>query len=79
MAFPWRANGGSTLNAGLVALWFYMGSGPVLLGNPIFFVIFQGGPDLLSPPLDPRMAYTDIIAVILEKIYQTTKIIHMVP
>ena len=28
-------------------LW---GSGPVLLRNPIFFVIFQGGPDPLFPP-----------------------------
>ena len=25
-----------TLNAGLVALWFYRGSGPVLVSNPIF-------------------------------------------
>ena len=32
------------------------GSGPVLLRNSIFFFIFQrGGPDPLSPPLDPRM------------------------
>ena len=32
-----------TLNAGLVALCFVRGSGLVLLRNPIFFVIFQGG------------------------------------
>ena len=40
-AFRWRADYGPTLNAGLVALRFFRGSGPVLLGNP-FFVIFQG-------------------------------------
>ena len=40
MAFRWRADYGSTLNAGLVA-W-----GPI---NPIFFIIFQRGPDPLSP------------------------------
>ena len=48
MAFRWRADDGPTLNAGLVALWFYRGSGPVLLRNPIF-IFFQGGPDPLSP------------------------------
>ena len=26
-----------------------------MLRNPIFFLIFQGGPDPLSPPLDPHM------------------------
>ena len=31
MAFRWRADGGPTLNAGLVALWLFRGSGPVLL------------------------------------------------
>ena len=36
VAFRWRADGGPTLNAGLVALWFYRGSGPVLLRNSIF-------------------------------------------
>ena len=36
MAFRWRANDGLTLNAGLVALWSYRGSGPVLLSNPLF-------------------------------------------
>ena len=42
---------GPTLNTGLVALRFFRGSGPVLLRNPIFFEIFQGGGD----PLDWRM------------------------
>ena len=36
MAFCGWADGGPTLNASLVALWFYRGSGPVLLRNPIF-------------------------------------------
>ena len=36
MAFLWRADDGPTLNAGLVALWFLRGPGPVLLRNPIF-------------------------------------------
>ena len=50
MAFRWRADDGPTLNAGFkVALWFFRGSRPVLRRNPIFFVIFQGGPDPLSP------------------------------
>ena len=36
MAFRWLADGGPTLNAALVALWwFYRGSGPVLQRNPI--------------------------------------------
>ena len=48
MAFRWQADDGPALNAGLVALWFLRGSGPVLLRNPLF-VIFQGGPDPLSP------------------------------
>ena len=57
MAFRWRAYDGPTLNAGLVALWFFRRSGPVLLRNPIFLWIFRGrgsGPPVL-PPLDPRM------------------------
>ena len=35
MRFRWRAHDDPTLNAGLVALWIFMGSGPVLLRNPI--------------------------------------------
>ena len=50
MAFCWRDGGGPSLNADLLALWFYRGSRPVLLRDPIFFVFFQGGggPDPLS-------------------------------
>ena len=36
MAFRWRADDGLTLNVGLVALWLFRGSGPVLLRNPVF-------------------------------------------
>ena len=35
-------NGGPTLNAGLVAFWFYRGSGLVSLRNPIFLWFFRG-------------------------------------
>ena len=56
-----RDDDGPTLNAGLVALHFFRGSIPVLLRNPIFFLIFRGGgggADPLSPPLDPHMTLT---------------------
>ena len=58
MAFRWRADGGPTLNAGLVALWFYRGSGPVLLRKPLILIFFRGGgsgPPV--PPLDPPMIF----------------------
>ena len=42
MVFRWCAEDGPTLNAGLVALRFYRGSGPVLLENPIFLWFFRG-------------------------------------
>ena len=35
-SFHLRADDGPTWNAGLVALGFFRGSGPVLLRNPIF-------------------------------------------
>ena len=53
IAFCWHADDGLTLNADLVALWFFRGSGPVLLRNPIFLSFFSGGPDPLSPPPPP--------------------------
>ena len=56
MAFRWRADDGPTLNAGLVALLFFSGSGPVLLRNPIFCCDFSVGvwtpcPTPPHPPL----------------------------
>ena len=36
VAFRWHTDDGPILNAGLVALCFFRGSGPALLRNPIF-------------------------------------------
>ena len=55
MAFRWRADGGPTLNPGLVALWFYRGSGPVLLRNPIFCDFSWGGGSGPLPPPPPHL------------------------
>ena len=47
-----------TLNAGLVAVIF-QGIRTSIAKEPYIFVIFQGGPNPLSPsPLDPRMTRT---------------------
>ena len=43
LAFRLRADDGQTLNAALVALWFFGGSGPVLLSNPIVLWFSGGG------------------------------------
>ena len=37
-------------------MWFYRGSGPILLRNPIFCDFWGGDLDPLAPPLDPHMA-----------------------
>ena len=55
MAFRWRADDSPTLNAGLVALWFFRGSGPVLLRNPIFSWFSRGEVGPPVPTLDLRM------------------------
>ena len=71
MAIRWRADNGPTLNASLVALQFFSGSGPVLLEN-LYFVIFQGGGGSgpLSPPLWIRacivLVYSASSAIVLE-------------
>ena len=58
MAFHWHADDGPTLNAGLVALWFFRGSGPVLLRSPIVYDFSgRGGPEPLLPLLDTRRSY----------------------
>ena len=51
MAFHWRAYNGPKLNAGLVALWFFRGSGPVFLRKNLYFCYFSGvgGLDPLYP------------------------------
>ena len=73
MAFRWRADDGLTLNAGLVALWFFRGSGPILQRVPIFLYFFRGGgPDSLPPPpLDPHMIHN----LYSKWNYQTVKIL----
>ena len=51
-------NGGSlvcgwcpNMDAGLEALWFFRGSGPVVLRSPIYLWFFRGeGPDPMPPP-----------------------------
>ena len=55
MAFRWRADHGLSLNAGLVALWFFRGSEPVLLGNHIFLWFSGGGGGGVRTHLDPCM------------------------
>ena len=55
MTFCWRADDGPSLNAGLLALRYFSGSGPVLLRNPIFCDFSGGGVRTPSPPLDPHM------------------------
>ena len=49
----WRADGGPTLNAGLVAVLF-QGIKTCIARKHYIFVISQGGPDPL-PPSDPHM------------------------
>ena len=51
------------MNTGLVALWFYRGSGSSIAKKPYFCDFLSGGEGVgvrtpLSPPLDPRMLYT---------------------
>ena len=53
--FRWRADDGQILNDGLVALWFFRRSGPVLLKKTHYILWFFSGPYPLSLPLDPRM------------------------
>ena len=56
MAFRWRADAGTTLNAGLVALWvFFQRIRTSIARKPYIFVFFQGSGGVLTPfpPLDP--------------------------
>ena len=80
MAFRWRVDDGPTLNAGLVALWFFKGSGPVLLRDPLFLRFFRGrgsGPPV--PPLDPHMQvyqHVEIVRTVLVLLYNTQYILN---
>ena len=54
MAFPWSADDGPTLIAGLVAAIF-QGIRTCVARKPYIFVIFQAGVGTPGPPLDPHM------------------------
>ena len=58
MAFRWRADDGPTLNAGLV---FFKGIWTSIAKESYIFVIFQMGPDPLSPP-PPGSAHVKVLA-----------------
>ena len=75
MVFRWRADDGPKLNAGLVALRIFRGSGPVFLRNPIFCDFSGGGgPDPLPPPpLDPCMKLAHL-NYFLSVLFQVCKI-----
>ena len=49
MAFRWRAVGGPTLNAALVALWFYRDPDQYCYETLNLCDFSGGGPDPLSP------------------------------
>ena len=53
------ADDAPTMNAGLVVLGFLRGSGPVLLGNPIFRDFSEGGPVRTRYP-PSRSAHDDL-------------------
>ena len=59
----WRADDGPTLNVGLVRSFvIFKGIKTSIAKKPFIFVIFQGGPDPLSPPPppDPRMLFLTV-------------------
>ena len=68
-----------TLNAGLVALWFFNRSGPVFAKKPYIFVIFQegegGGSGPFVPPLDPHMGLYQNKLILKSPTTKTTCII----
>ena len=62
--FKWRFAGwpmmAQTLNAGLEAMWFFRGSGPVLLRNPIFLWFFRGFCPPPPPPPPPMDLWSEV-------------------
>ena len=62
MVFRWRPDDGLTLNSGLVALRFFRGSGPVLLGNPIFCDLSGVGSEPPAPPSGSAHASKEIFS-----------------
>ena len=63
MACHLLADGGPTLNAGLVALYFFMGSGPVLLRS-LYFCDFSEG-EGSGPPTPSGSAHVSFIFQVL--------------
>ena len=57
-----------TFNAGLVALQFFGGSGPVLVRNPIYFLLFGGGGS--GPPVPPAGSAHRMVDIVLRHIGQ---------
>ena len=70
--WPWRLAGGPMMSQHWMLAWFFKGSKPVLLRNPIFLWSLGGGPDFLSPPppLDPCICLFDLILYISSTIFQ---------
>ena len=63
---------GTTLNAGLVALWIFMGSRPVLLRNPIFLWFFQEGSG--SPVPHPSGSALSSFQIFIEVLFDLSKL-----
>ena len=58
-----------TFNAGLVALQFFRRSGPVLVRNPIYFLLFRGGGGS-GPPVPPAGSAHRMVDIVLRHIGQ---------
>ena len=55
MAFRWRADDSQTLNAGLVAIYTIFQGIRTRFDIFVSFQVGWGGPDPLSPQLDPHL------------------------
>ena len=87
MALPWQANDSQTLNAGLVALWFFRPCRSILLRTPIILWYFRGGGS--RPPVHPpsgsvhaRILFTflvsaDIYLIFKKKIFVSCLILYI--
>ena len=73
MVFHWRADDGPTLNAGLV----FQGFQTSIAKKPYIFVIFQGGTDPLSLPLDPLMNPKDRFSQVEAQVLDRRKVTNL--